>query len=77
METPPPHTQADLGVGGHVRERELSPCDHMTCYVIAWPCHVTVSGRRGWGDPPCHRLRDTRVIGGEMRALCLLLPYAG
>ena len=28
------------------------------------------------GDPPRHRSRDTRQIGGEMRALGLLLPYA-
>ena len=47
--SPPRHTQADLGVGGHVRERELSPRDHVTCYVIARPCHVTISGRSGGG----------------------------
>ena len=45
-ETPPPHTQADLGVGGHVRERELGPRNHVTCYFIAQPCHATLSGRR-------------------------------
>ena len=28
------------------------------------------------GDPPRHRSRDTSLIGGEMRALGLLLPYA-
>jgi len=67
-ETPPPHTQAELGVGGHVRERELGLHDHVTFYVIARPCHVTVSRRRGGGP--------TSVIGGEMRALGLLLPYA-
>ena len=75
-ETPPPHTQADLGVGGHVRERELGVRDHVTCYVIGPPCHVTISGRRG-GDPPHHRSHDTSVIGGDMHALDLLLPYAG
>ena len=48
----PPHTQADLGVGGHVRERALSPRDHVTKYVIAWPCHVTISRRR-WGGTHC------------------------
>ena len=73
-ETPPPHTQADLGVGGHVRERELGPRDHMTCYVIARPCHVTIPGRRGRGDPPCHRSRDTSFIGGELCALGLVGP---
>ena len=67
-ETPPPHTQADLGVGGRVRERELGPRDHVTCYVIARPCHVTISGRRGGGP--------TSISGREMRALGLLLPYA-
>ena len=75
METPPPHIQADLGVGGCVRERELGPRNHVTSYVIARPCHVNVSGRRG-GDPPRHRSRDTSLIGEEMRALGLLLPYA-
>ena len=74
-ETSPPHTQADLGVGGRVRERELGPCDHVTSYVIALPCHVTVSGWMG-GDPLRHRSCDTSVIGGEMRAIGLLLPYA-
>ena len=28
------------------------------------------------GDPPRYRSRDTSLIGGEMRALGLLLPYA-
>ena len=37
------------GWGGHVRERELGPRDHVTCYFIAQPCHVTISGRRGGG----------------------------
>ena len=46
---PSPHTQADLGVGGRVREGELSPLNHVTNYVITLPCHVTVSGRRGGG----------------------------
>ena len=64
----PPHTQADLGMGGRVRERELGLRDHVTCYVITRPCHVTVSGRRGGGH--------TSVISGEKRALGLLLPYA-
>ena len=45
----PPHTQADLGVGGNVRERELDPRDHVTCYVIAWPGHMTIPRRRGGG----------------------------
>ena len=65
---PSPHTQAEMGVGGtHKRERTRSR-DHVTCYVIARTCHVTVSGRRGGGP--------TSTIGGEMRALGLLLPYA-
>ena len=74
-ETPPPHTQAELGVGGHIRERKLGPRDNVTCYVIAQPCHVTIFGWRG-GDPLRHRSHDTSLIGGEMRALGLLLPYA-
>ena len=45
----PPHTQADLRVGGRIRESELGPRDHVTCYVIAQPCHVTIPGRRGGG----------------------------
>ena len=45
----PPNTQADLGVGGHVRERELGQRDHVTCYVIAWACHVTIPGQREGG----------------------------
>ena len=77
METPPPHTQADLGVGGQLRERELGPHDHMTCHVIAWPGHETIPGRRGGGDPPHHRSRDTSFIGGEMHALGLIGPMPG
>ena len=46
---PSPHTQADLGVGGHVRERELGPRDHVTCYIIAQPSHVTIPRQRGGG----------------------------
>ena len=76
-ETPPPHTQAELGVGGHIRERELGLRDHVTCYVMARPGHVTIPKQRGEGDSPRHRSRDTSVIGREMRALGLLLPYAG
>ena len=75
-ENPPPHTQADLGVGGRVRERELRPRDHVTSYVITRPCHVTVSRQRG-GDPPRHRSRDTNFIGEEMRALGLIGPMPG
>ena len=45
----PLHTQAHLGVGGRIRERELGPRDHVTSYVIVRPCHVTVSGQRGGG----------------------------
>jgi len=52
-ETPPPHTQADLGVGGYIRMRELGPCDHVTSYVIARPGHVTIPGRRRGGT---HRI---------------------
>ena len=59
-ETPPPHRQADLGVGGHVREEELSPRDHVTCYVIARPGYVTIPGRRGGGTH--------RVIGHVTQA---------
>jgi len=59
--TSPPHTQADLGVGGRVRERELGPRDHVTSYVIARPCHVTVSGRRGGGTHKRHQRRDARA----------------
>ena len=70
---PSPHTQADLGVGGHVRERELGPRDHMTCYVITRPCHVTIPGRRG-GDPLRHRSRDTIFISRELRTLGLVGP---
>jgi len=72
-ETPPPHTQADLGVGGRVRERELGTRDHVTCYVITRPCHVTIPGRRG-GDPLRHRSRDTSFIGRELRTLGLVGP---
>jgi len=36
-------------VGGHVRERELGPRNHVTCYVIAWPGHVTIPGGEGGG----------------------------
>ena len=60
-ETPPPHTQADLGVGGPVRERELGPRDHLTSYVTSQPCHVTVYGRRGGGTHKRHRRRDARA----------------
>ena len=57
----PPYTGRSGG-GGRVRERELGPRDHVTCYVIAWPCHVTVSGRReGGGTHKRHRLRDERA----------------
>ena len=45
----PPHIQAELGVGGHVRERELGLRNHVTCYVIARPCHVTISSGEGGG----------------------------
>ena len=77
-ELPPPlpHTQADLGVGGQLRERELGPRDHVTCYVIAQPGHVTILGRRG-GDPPRHRSSDTSVIGGEMRAWSTIALFRG
>ena len=67
---PSPHTQADLGVGGRVRERELGPRDQVT-YVIERPCHVTISGQRG-GGPLRHRSCDTSFIGGELRTLGLL-----
>ena len=50
---PSPPYKADLGVGGHVRERELGPRNHVTSYVIARPCHVTISVRRGGGT---HRI---------------------
>ena len=46
---PYPPYYADLGVGGQLRERELGPCDHMTCRVITRPGHVTIPGRRGAG----------------------------
>ena len=52
-ETPTPPTQADLKVGGHERERELGLRDHVTCYVIARPGHVSKPGRRGGGT---HRI---------------------
>ena len=58
----PPHTQADLGVGGQLRERELG--------------HVTIPGQRG-GDSPRHRSRDTSFIGGVMLALSLIGPMPG
>jgi len=64
---PPPHTQADLGVGGRVRERDSG-------YIIARPRHVTVSGRRWGGDPPHHRSRDTSFISRELRTLGLVGP---
>ena len=70
----PPHTQADLGVGGQERERELGPHDLVTCYVIVRPCQVTIPGQRGGGDPPRHRSRDTSFIGRELRALGLVGP---
>ena len=70
----PPHTQADLGVGGRVRERELCPRDHMTCYVIVRPCHVTIPGQREGGDPQRHRSRDTSFIGEELSVLGLEGP---
>ena len=73
-ETPPPNTQADMGVGGHLRERELGLRHHVTKYVIAWPGHVTIIGRRGGGDLLRHRSLDTRQIGQEMHALGLLGP---
>ena len=57
---PPIHRQIDLGVGGHVRERELGPRDHMTCYVMARPGHVITSGPRGGGTH--------RVIGHVTQA---------
>ena len=68
METPPPHTQAHLGVGVHLRERELGPRDHVTCYVIARSSQVAIPGWRGGEDPP----RDTSFTGGELRALGLI-----
>ena len=43
-------------------------------YVIARPCHVTIPGRRGGGDPPRHRSREPSFIGGEFRALGLVGP---
>ena len=46
--SPPIHRQI-WGWGGHVRERELRPRDHVTFYVIARPCHVNISRRRGGG----------------------------
>ena len=55
-----------------VRKRELGPRDHVTCYVIARPGHVTIPGRRGGG--PTAWSCDTRQIGGEMGALSLLGP---
>ena len=61
-------------MGGHVRERELGPHNHVTKFVIVRPGHVTIPGRRGGGAPPRPRSRDTRQIGGEMRALSLLGP---
>ena len=73
----PPYTGRSGGVGGRVRERELGPSDHVTCYVIARPYHVTIPGRRGGGDPPHHRSRDIRHIGGVMRALSLIGPLPG
>ena len=76
-ETLPPHTQAELGVGGHVRERELSPRNHLTCYVLACHSHVTIPGQRGEGTHRVIGHFDTSVICGEMHSLDLLLPYAG
>jgi len=49
MELLPPHTQADLGMGGQLMGRELGPRDHVTCHMIAWPSHVTIPGQRGGG----------------------------
>ena len=74
MELPPPHTQAVLGVGGQLRERELGPRDHVTCHVIARPSHVTIPGRRGGGDASRHRSHDTSFIRGELRMLGLVGP---
>ena len=41
---------------------------------VTWPKPGGEGGRGG--DPLLHRSRDTSLIGGEMRALGLLLPYA-
>jgi len=48
----PPYTGRSGGGGTHKRERELGPRNHVTCYVIARPCHMTISGRREGGGPP-------------------------
>ena len=63
----PPHTQADLGVGGCVRERELQLHHH------AARSRDQNRAERG-GDPPRHRSCDTRQIGRDMRALGLVGP---
>ena len=51
--SPTIHRQT-MGVG-EALERELSPRDHVTCYVIARPCNVMIPRRRGGGT---HRIID-------------------
>jgi hypothetical protein len=69
----PPHTQADLGVGGRVRERTRSERSRDLLRHRAALSHDDTWAERG-GDPPRHRSRDTSFIGGELRALSLVCP---
>jgi len=74
-ETPtPPYT----GRAGGTRKREKTRCagSRDLLHHRAARSRDHIRAERG-GDPPCHRSSDISVIGGEMRALGLLLPYAG
>jgi len=64
-EIPPPHTQANLGVGGQLMRKR-------TRAARQYP-----GGEVGGEDPSHHRSRDTSFIGGEMRTLGLIGPMLG
>ena len=72
----PPYTGRSGGGGTRKRERTRSAQsrDLLRHRAALSRDHIWVE--RGGGDPPRHMSRDTSVIGGEMHALGLLLPYA-
>jgi len=69
----PPYTGRSGGGGTRKRERTRSAQSRdLLRHCVARSRDNP--GRRGGGDPPRHRSRDTRQIGWELRALGLVGP---
>ena len=69
----PPYTGRSGGGGTHKKERTRSALSRDLLHHRAALSRDRIQAERG-GDPPLHRSRDTRQIGGEMRALGLVGP---